>query len=143
MHFSARNQLTGRLTHVRRGTSNDEVEITLAGGERILTLLTSERALIMGIKPGDEAIAVINAASIILGNEQCSRFKLSARNQLPGVIRELNVGPAYAEVILSLKGKDTLVAIVPNSSVSDLGLAVGQRVLAIFKASNVILGVAN
>jgi molybdopterin-binding protein len=56
--------------------------------------------LIMGVTAGAEAIAIINAASIILGNEHCQRFKISARNQLPAVIEQIHIGPAFAEVLL-------------------------------------------
>lgn len=143
MYFSARNQLTGRLTRINHGVSNTEIELTLAGGDRILTLITSDRSLIMGIKPGDEAIAVINASAIILGNERGRRYKLSARNQLSAEIKQINVGPAFAEVLLGLKGGDTLVAIVPKDAIGELELAVAQKVTAIFKASNVMLGVAS
>jgi molybdate transport system regulatory protein len=141
--FSARNQLSGRLTRVNHGVTNDEIELTLAGGDRILTLITTDRSLIMGVKAGDEAIAVINASSIILGNERSKRFKLSARNQLTADIKAIDIGPAFAEVQLGLKGGDTLIAIVPKDSIRDLELGVGQKVTAIFKASNVILGVAS
>jgi molybdate transport system regulatory protein len=41
MLFSARNQLSGRLTRIHHGVSNEEIELTLAGGDRILTLITS------------------------------------------------------------------------------------------------------
>ncbi|MGA3155975.1 MAG: TOBE domain-containing protein [Steroidobacteraceae bacterium] len=143
MYFSARNQLTGRLTRINHGVSNDEIVLTLAGGDHILALITSDRSLIMGIKAGDEAIAVINASAIILGNERGKRYKLSARNQLPGEIKQINIGPAFAEVLLGLKGGDSLVAIVPKEAINELELAVGHKVMAIFKASNVILGIAS
>jgi molybdate transport system regulatory protein len=142
MYFSARNQLTGRLTRINRGVTNDEIVLTLAGGDQILTLITSEYSLILGIKAGDEAIAVINASSIILANERAKRYKLSARNQLPGEIRQITTGLAFSEVLLGLKGGDSLVAIVPKESINEMELAVGHKVMAIFKASNVILGVA-
>ena len=91
----------------------------------------------MGVTAGAEAIAIINAASIILGNEHCQRFKISARNQLPAVIEQIHIGPAFAEVLLSLKGGDTLVAIVPRDAITELELAVDHKVTAIFKASSV------
>lgn len=143
MYFSARNQLSGRVTRINHGVSNNEIVLTLAGGDPILALITTDRSLIMGVKAGDEAIAVINASSIILGNERCQRFRISARNQLPAEIRQINLGPAFAEVQLALKGNDALVAIVPKDAIGELELAVGHRVTAIFKASNVILGVAS
>ena len=46
------------------------------------------------------------------------------------------------EVVIALKGQDTLVAIVTTKAAKELELTVGKTVNAIFKATDVILGVA-
>lgn len=46
------------------------------------------------------------------------------------------------EVVIALKGDDTLRAIVTNESAEELELTEGKTVTAIFKASSVILGIA-
>lgn len=141
MQTSARNHFSGYMTHIRRGLANDEVELTLAGGERLVTAIDGGRALAMRLEAGREAIAFVKASSVILTTENTSGFMLSARNLLAGAIRELHPGLVNTEVVIALKGEDTLVAIVTNESAKELGLTVGTAVNAIFKASDVILGV--
>jgi molybdate transport system regulatory protein len=66
-------------------------------------------------------------------------MKISARNVFEGQIAALTPGPINAEVTLTLAGGDPLVAVVTQSSVRDLGLAVGGRAFAIVKAPWVIV----
>jgi molybdate transport system regulatory protein len=47
-----------------------------------------------------------------------------------------------AEVIVALKGGDSIAATITNESLETLALAVGCPATAIFKAGAVILGVA-
>ncbi|MNT30935.1 Molybdenum-pterin-binding protein MopA [compost metagenome] len=68
-------------------------------------------------------------------------MRLSARNQLPGVVSRVMPGAVNAEVVIELDGGGTVAAIVTNGSVEALGLQVGVAALAVFKASSVILGV--
>jgi len=65
-------------------------------------------------------------------------MRLSARNQLQGTIRGINQGAAIANVELDVAGQ-RLVASVTMEAVEDLGLAEGDRVTAVIKASDVIL----
>jgi len=65
-------------------------------------------------------------------------MRLSARNQLQGTVRGINQGAAIANVELDVAGQ-RLVASVTMEAVEDLGLAEGDRVTAVIKASDVIL----
>ena len=65
-------------------------------------------------------------------------MRLSARNQLQGTIRGINQGAAIANVELDVAGQ-RLVASVTTEAVDELGLAEGDRVTAVIKASDVIL----
>ena len=67
-------------------------------------------------------------------------MKLSARNTLAGTVTKLTKGAVNAEVDLTLKGGEKVVAIITNSSVDALGLKEGKAAFAIIKASWVILG---
>jgi len=66
--------------------------------------------------------------------------KLSARNQLKGVVKSIEHGAVNSEVVLSLPGGGEIVAIVTRSSAESLGLAPGRDAYAIIKASNVMIG---
>lgn len=48
MAVSARNQLTGTVSAVAMGAVNDEVELTLAGGAKLVAIVThsSQQALV-------------------------------------------------------------------------------------------------
>lgn len=67
-------------------------------------------------------------------------MKTSARNTLAGTVSKITEGAVNSEVQLTLSGSDTIVAIITNSSVNALGLKLGQRALALIKASWIILG---
>ena len=66
-------------------------------------------------------------------------MRLSARNQLRGTVRSVNQGAAIANVEIDVQGQ-RLVASVTVEAVNELGLAAGDQVTAIIKASDVILG---
>ena len=64
-------------------------------------------------------------------------MKISARNVLPGIVASLIKGDVNSEVILSLSGGETVVAMITNPSVERVGLHTGAEAFAImphFKA---------
>jgi molybdate transport system regulatory protein len=122
--------------------ANDEIELTLAGGERIVTPITSDRCLTMRLKAGMEAFALVRASSVILTTDSTDGFSLSARNLLSGTIEQLHPNSVNTEVVIALKGRDTLVTTIPSEAAKELALTVGQTVKAFFKANDVIIGVA-
>lgn len=65
--LSARNQLSGAVARVQKGSVNAEVVIQLAGGDSIAAGITNESVDAMGLKDGDAATAVFKAGSVILG----------------------------------------------------------------------------
>lgn len=68
-------------------------------------------------------------------------MKLSARNIFKGKVKELNVGPVNAEVVVELPGGQTVVAVVTKGACENLSLATGKEVYAVVKASSVMLAV--
>jgi molybdopterin-binding protein len=67
-------------------------------------------------------------------------MQLSARNQLTGTIVSIVRGPVTALVKLNVAGQH-VSATLTSEAADDLGLVEGKEVVAIFKASAVILGV--
>jgi molybdate transport system regulatory protein len=140
MRTSARNQFFGKVGAIKTGAVNDEVELDVAGGHKITAIITHSSTLDLGLAVGAEAIALIKASSIILVSPgETARF--SARNQLAGTVARLQPGAVNTEVVIDLPGGGTLAAIITNDSSNTLGLAPGQAIKAIFKASSVILAV--
>ena len=69
-------------------------------------------------------------------------MELSARNQLPATVKRVQTGDIMAEVVLELDGGVELVAAITRGSAERLGLEPGKRVLAVVKATEVMVGVA-
>jgi molybdate transport system regulatory protein len=142
MMTSARNHFAGKVARIRKGAVNDEVEIKLSGGERLTATITHQSVENLGLRVGAEAVALIKASWVIVAIDEGAPLKLSARNRLAGVISQLSPGAINTEVVIALKGGNSVVAVVTNESAKTLKLAEGMAASAIFKASSVILGVA-
>lgn len=139
MKTSARNQFLGTVTACKGGAVNDEVELTLPGGARIVAIVTHESAASLGLKPGATAFALVKASSVIVATD-LKDVRLSARNQLAGTVSAVTPGAVNAEVVIDLGHGLTLAAIVTQASLATLGLAPGVKATALFKASSVIVG---
>ncbi|WP_175965928.1 TOBE domain-containing protein [Burkholderia sp. BCC0322] len=142
MKTSARNQLFGKVASIVRGTVNDEVTLTLPGGQPIVAVLTHESADALGLQVGAHACALVKASWVVLGVDDGEPgMKVSARNQLRGSVETVAAGAVNSEVTLALDGGGTLTAVVTNDSVDALQLDAGRQAIALFKASSVILAV--
>jgi molybdate transport system regulatory protein len=139
MRTSARNQWAGKVTRLRHGAVNDEIEIKLAGGDRIVAVITHESTENLGLEVGRDAYALVKASSVIVGKGGGARLRLSASNQLAGKITRITPGTVNTEVVIGLRGSHTVAAVVTNVSAQELDLKVGQKAVAIIKASSVIV----
>jgi molybdopterin-binding protein len=68
-------------------------------------------------------------------------MRTSARNQFPGIVKEITKGPVSSEVTLEIAPGIQIVSVISTKSAESLGLAVGKRGYALIKASNVIVAV--
>jgi molybdopterin-binding protein len=66
--------------------------------------------------------------------------EISARNVLKGKVKKVNHGAVNSEIIIEIPGGIEIVSIITKSSAEKLGLKAGKEVLAIIKASNVMIG---
>ncbi|MBS1161683.1 MAG: Molybdenum-pterin binding protein [Proteobacteria bacterium] len=140
MSVSARNAFKGKITALVNGAVNAEVELTTAGGDKIVAIVTEGSVKSLGLAVGAEAIAYVKAPWVMLlaGTEA---VKFSARNQLAGKVSVLHKGAVNSEVGITLTGGTTVFAVVTNEAVLELGLKEGSPASALIKASHVILGV--
>ena len=140
MKTSARNQFQGKVTRITSGAVNDEIELEVAGLQKIVATVTRESTNELELKVGVDAFALIKSSSIIVvTDDQGARF--SARNRLTGTVGRLRTGAVNTEVEIYLPGGGSVSAIITNTSSDNLGLAHGMSASALFKASSVIIGV--
>ena len=69
-------------------------------------------------------------------------MKLSARNRIPATVTAITAGEATANIELDACGS-RLVASITVEAARELGLTPGSEVMAIIKASDVMLAVAD
>jgi len=142
MQSSARNQWAGRVIAVQAGALEAQVRVEIAPGVEIVGGMTQESAQRLRLQPGSEVLVLVKSSSVMLTLDDAAQ--LSARNRLPGTVMRVLRGPVGAEVVLQLDGggHHHIVAAITDDSVQRLGLRVGQRATAFFKASSVLLAVA-
>ena len=68
-------------------------------------------------------------------------MKLSARNALPGIVRNIEPGAVNAEVTMELAPGLIVVSVITLDAVKTLKLKVGDRAYAVIKASSVMIAV--
>ena len=55
------------MVKVKEGAVNAEVDIEIAGGDKLSAIVTDESAKNLSLKAGDEVTAIIKATQIIVG----------------------------------------------------------------------------
>ena len=69
-------------------------------------------------------------------------MRLSTRNQLPGIVTEVNLGTVMATVKVRLDGGEQIVtASITKEAVEELGLTVGAATTVLVKSTDVMLAV--
>jgi molybdate transport system regulatory protein len=140
MKISARNVLAGTVKSVTKGAVNAEVMLALEGDETVVAIITNFSVESLALREGNSAYAIVKASEVMIG-KGVESAKLSARNVLAGEVARLEQGAVNSEVEIRLDGGTAVVASITKASVKALDLQLGDRVSAIIKASNILLGV--
>lgn len=67
-------------------------------------------------------------------------MKLSARNQISGTVTGITPGAVNGTVKVDIGGGNVVTASITEEAIHDLGLAIGDAVTVIVKASDVLIG---
>lgn len=65
--FSARNQLGGTVGGIHTGSVNSQVTLTLAGGSKLVAVVTNDAVSALGLKPGEPVVALFKAGQVMVG----------------------------------------------------------------------------
>jgi molybdate transport system regulatory protein len=139
MRTSARNQYSGVISQINRGSINAEVGIKISPETVIYASITNESLKELELEEGMAAFALIKSGWVTLIGEECG--KVSARNRLCGEVAAMNTGAINSEVTITLDAKNSITATITNASAKEMALHLGSRVCAIFKSNSVIVGV--
>jgi molybdopterin-binding protein len=67
-------------------------------------------------------------------------MKLSTRNQIKGKITQVDKGTVMARVKIDIGGGNVITSTITMEAVKDLKLKKGDKVIALIKASSVMIG---
>jgi molybdate transport system regulatory protein len=133
----AMNNLSARPLVQRRtgGRHGGGTELTDEGQRLIVVFEAAEREHRRFLERLGHSVKDFNHFNTLIG---LLNMKVSARNNLRGIVSQIKSGPINAEVTLDINGTP-LVAVITNESVQSLGLAPGVEAFALIKASFVLL----
>ena len=66
MKLSARNLIKGKVTKIEKGAVNSVVTLEIAGGEKLVSVITISSVERLGLEVGKEAYAMIKASNVMI-----------------------------------------------------------------------------
>lgn len=138
MKVSPRNVFPGTVKKIIRGEVKSEVTVELKNAE-LTAVITNDSVDSLALKVGSGIYAVIKANSVIIGHGS-EDTKISVRNRFVGEVVSITQGTIETELDVELIGGNVISAAITNECARSLNLKEGDEVVAMFKASSVILG---
>jgi len=137
MKISARNQIASEVISINKGAVNAKVLLRAPKGTMISAIITIESVESLALTEGDAVRAFFKASHVMIATGGIPN--ISARNKLPGRVEKVLQGAVNAELIIRLENGDVITSIITNESLSELGIDEGSDVVAIVKASDVMI----
>lgn len=140
MRISARNILKGTVEGIAKGAVNGVVSIRV-GQALVKADITMDAIGSLELAEGREAYAIIKASSVMFAAGSEPIAAISARNQLPGTVVEVNKGAVNGHVTVETSDGVRIKGSITNEAIDALGLAEGEPAIAIVKSTDVMVGV--
>ena len=106
----------------------------------ILSVVTNDAAEELGLAPGRKALALIKSSFVGLAPADAGRRPERHAQPLPGVVRRRIDAERNSEVLVE-SAPARRSRVVPRQTAEDLSIAEGDKIVATFKPSDVILAV--
>ena len=69
IQLSARNQLKAKVVSIKLGNVMAEVVVALPDGQQIVSAITRASAEGLGLKAGDDIVAIIKSTEVVIGKD--------------------------------------------------------------------------
>jgi molybdopterin-binding protein len=73
--------------------------------------------------------------------QQAADMRISARNQIKGIVKEVKKGATTAHVLVDIGGGSIVTSSITNETVGTLAFKAGGSVYVVIKASDVMIAV--
>lgn len=67
MRLSAHNQYAGKVSKIVKGVVNAEVTVEIAGGLKVVSVITASSVKALGLKKGACVCALVKASDVLIG----------------------------------------------------------------------------
>lgn len=137
MRLSIRNQLEGVVAAVTPGEVMGTIGVRLAGGQDITAAITLEAVEELGLADGQEVSVLIKSTDVAIATGVTG--PMSIRNRIPGRVAAVDPGVVMTTVKVEIAGGATITSAITKDAAEDLGLAAGDDVTVLVKATEVAI----
>ena len=139
VQLSARNQLKAKVSEIQRSSVESEIFLRLHGDEIIMAIITNDSLDALNLEVGTEVYAIFKANAVVIDAD--INLLKSNRNRFIGEVNRISRGNFDAEVIVALKGGNTVCSTMPIDTLNELKLQEGMEVVTFCKPNSIILGI--
>jgi len=133
---SARNQIPSVIKEIKEVGINSLITMSIAGGGKITSSITSKSVKNMSLSVGDDVYAIIKSSDISISTTPPP--KSDTLNIIEGTIQKIEISSESVEVSLKVNDLTSLILVVKEAQIASL--KVGDKAYANVHASNIIIG---
>jgi molybdate transport system regulatory protein len=137
---SARNTFFGKISTIRRGDIQSQVELVTVGGDVVTTVITNNSLKRLGLKEGSLITAEVKAPWVML-HKGPRAPECTGENLYCGTVTQILRGNLTSEVIVHLRDGTELCSVVTEEGRRKLGVKEKDSVWVMFNSIAVILRV--
>lgn len=135
MDISACNRVDGVVGDMKKGKATTNVVLRSDIGELTL-VMTSSSVEELRLEPGDRATALFREVDVMLMKGEGS---ISTKNRVRGCILDIKKGNVTAEIPLDVGAGRRIVAVIARTAAEEMGLSVGEEVIACVREGDLVL----
>lgn len=131
---SARNQIPAMLSHIEPSGLNAVLTLSLAGGGKLISIITQKSVQNMGLTLGCDLYAIIKSSDLKI----LTSLSENDENGLEGTIESIEFSGDNVEISLRLDGGTLIVALAMQEDASLL--RTGEKAFATVSPQHIIIG---
>jgi molybdate transport system regulatory protein len=134
------NSLRGKISAIASDALGAEIAVAVSDEITVISRASTDCLCASDFRVGGEANLSIDASSVVIA-PGLEPPLLSARNCVRGVVRQCDIFPVTARIVLDIGDNRTLVACLTAHRAADLKLSPGDPACALFDDSHVIIAI--
>ena len=135
MNISACNRIDGTIAFMKKGKATTNLRMNSTLGD-VTLVVTCSSVEALQLELGDRVSALFREVDVMLMKGQGS---ISTNNRFPGTVLGMKEGGVTVELPIDLGGGRRIVAVITRSAAEEMGLAVGDEVVACVREGDLLL----